>query len=667
MKTFRLLLIFVYSLCLLNACGGGGRMSVFTPTPLTIISGAPPNGTLATVYDGSSGFPLSALGGTQPYTWSWAAAAGSSVPPGLNLSNGSVTGTPTTAGTYNVIVTVTDSESPAAHMSADYTIIVAALGGLTISSGVPPNGTVDVVYDQRSVSCRQGSPGCGCRDCYCHDGVCWRLVSGFTFTASGGVGGYAWTVSALPPGLSLSNDTIIGTPPSGSEGTYNVLVTVTDSATPAGKATADYTVVINPPPPPAIITQPTPYSPAVNSPYNFTFTATGGQAPLTWGETGALPPGLSFSTGGVLSGTPIATSTGPLPITVTVRDSANQTSAPATFNLQVFQHGFSPTGSMAALRVLHAASLLGSGKVLITGGGDGSGDVLATAELFDPSTGTFTATANMSSGRINHTSTLLNTGKVLVAGGGTVTAELFDPANGTFALTGSMETARYAATATLLNNGKVLVSGGTVNGTALATAELYDPSNGTFTPTSNLITARSSHTATLLGSGKVLLTGGLDASGQPLVSAELFDPTSVSFSSTGSMGTARASHAATALSSGEVLVEGGFDANSSLLVTAETFNPNTGSFAATGSMTMARASHTATLLHDGTVLIAGPDQTAELFNPGSGTFVAAGSMTTARASHTATLPSNGTVLVTGGQNTNTNSATVALASADLYQ
>ena len=86
----------------------------------------------------------------------------------------------------------------------------------------------------------------------------------------------------------------------------------------------------------------------------------------------------------------------------------------------------------------------------------------------------------MATGRMLHTATLLTSGKVLVAGGGfgvtfLASAELFDPAKGAWTATGSLATGRYAHTATLLPNGKVLVAGG-FGGTApyvLASAELY--------------------------------------------------------------------------------------------------------------------------------------------------------------------------------------------------
>ena len=119
--------------------GASSAITVSAPSPLTITSGAPPNGTAGSDYSGSrkicrataclfiGGFHLTASGGVPGYTWTWAAATGSSLPPGLDLSAvGFIGGQPTTAGAYNVVVTVTDSASPAAHVSANYTLNIAA-------------------------------------------------------------------------------------------------------------------------------------------------------------------------------------------------------------------------------------------------------------------------------------------------------------------------------------------------------------------------------------------------------------------------------------------------------------------------------------------------------------------------------------------------------------
>ena len=84
--------------------------------------------------------------------------------------------------------------------------------------------------------------------------------------------------------------------------------------------------------------------------------------------------------------------------------------------------------------------------------------------------------------RVFHTATLLNNGKVLVAGGHDASAEIFDPTSGTFAATGSMSVGRDSHTATLLANGKVLIAGGENVSGPLATTELYDPNTGPLPP-----------------------------------------------------------------------------------------------------------------------------------------------------------------------------------------
>jgi len=197
---------------------------------------------------------------------------------------------------------------------------------------------------------------------------------------------------------------------------------------------------------------------------------------------------------------------------------------------------FTKTGDTIIARDGHTATLLQSGKVLIAGG---SGFNAVNTELYDPATGTFGDTGAMVKNRNGHTATLLASGKVLVAGGLSpghpttleASAELYDPATGTFSDTGSMTIFRDDHTATLLQSGKVLVAGGvTVDSSgesvAASSADLFDPDTNTFAATGSMVFGREGQTATLLlpPSGKVLVAGGFDTAGNAVSSAELYDP-----------------------------------------------------------------------------------------------------------------------------------------------
>jgi probable HAF family extracellular repeat protein len=138
---------------------------------IEITSGAPPSGIVGTTYGGShvapgreryTGFVLNVTGGVAPFAWSWAAARGSSLPPGLSISQvffgGStrccfsavvISGDPTKAGVYRVIVTVTDSESPAVHTSAVYAITIDAASEAATVEASPASAAPMVDSDSR--------------------------------------------------------------------------------------------------------------------------------------------------------------------------------------------------------------------------------------------------------------------------------------------------------------------------------------------------------------------------------------------------------------------------------------------------------------------------------------------------------------------------------------
>src|SRR5213080_5111774 len=164
-------------------------------------------------------------------------------------------------------------------------------------------------------------------------------------------------------------------------------------------------------------------------------------------------------------------------------------------------------------RTAHAATALTDGRILITGGRDSAGNIVAVSEIFDPATETSTASATLTTPRVDHTATLLPNGKVLVAGGtgasGSVnSAEIFDPSNpaaGFRMLSATMGAARARHTATLLNSGQVLIAGGDTAGTA----EIFDPATESFSAALLAMAApRIGHTATLFSDDSVLLAGG---------------------------------------------------------------------------------------------------------------------------------------------------------------
>lgn len=295
-----------------------------------------------------------------------------------------------------------------------------------------------------------------------------------------------------------------------------------------------------------------------------------------------------------------------------------------------------PPVTMTSARANHAAVRLPNGKVLITGGISSSvfpSPVINTVELYDPTTNQFTAlTATMKSPRGNHSATLLPNGTVLIAGGqitdgngnGSTSAELYDPTTQTFtSIPNRMTVPRGSHVAVLLPNGKVLLAGGFNMGfndqpVAHNTAELYDPTTQTFTAIAAKLTSSrgDSPAGSLLPNGKVLIDGGKDRN-TILNNAELYDPATQTFTAiTATMTSVRVGHTATLLSTGKVLLTGGVDLlitdpktqppTGHVLSSVEIYNPTAQTFASfTPAMTSPRAYHQATLLADGTVLLTG--------------------------------------------------------------
>jgi hypothetical protein len=287
----------------LKSCGAGysagsspfRRLLFFLPLLLlslahaqTITTSSPlPSGTVGVSYSTS-------LTCTNCTNGTWGA---SGLPANLtiapNTSGGAtISGTPTTAGTYTAVVTLQVIGGPVVTKPFSITINAAPL---SINNTSFPTGTVNVQYPTQTLS------------------------------ATGGVAPYSWSVSGaslgLPPGLAISGSTIAGTPTA--SGTYSFNLTVFDSQ--QHSASRQLSITINPASAgPLTITSTSFPTGTINVQYpTQTLTATGGFAPYTWSASG-LPPGLAIS-GATIVGTP--TSSGTFQFTLSVFDSQTNTAA----------------------------------------------------------------------------------------------------------------------------------------------------------------------------------------------------------------------------------------------------------------------------------------------------------------------------------------------------
>ena len=186
---------------------------------------------------------------------------------------------------------------------------------------------------------------------------------------------------------------------------------------------------------------------------------------------------------------------------------------------------WTPTGSLVVARTLHTATLLQNGKVLIAGGAANyhgtTGAVAWSTELYDPAKRTFIKTGQMATPRYCHSAVLLGNGRVLVVGGwartsnddpSRATAEIYNPSTGKWSATGSMSSGRARFGLTMLHNGRVLVAGGISPAyTIVGGSEVYDPATGKWHSADDLPTAVMGTGLITLKNGQVLIAGGATA------------------------------------------------------------------------------------------------------------------------------------------------------------
>ncbi|MFC9694148.1 Kelch repeat-containing protein [Kribbella sp. NPDC056951] len=231
----------------------------------------------------------------------------------------------------------------------------------------------------------------------------------------------------------------------------------------------------------------------------------------------------------------------------------------------------------------------GKELVLIVGGSDTNGAAVDEVLLVDPAAAVWTpATEKLSTARRLHTVTVVDSGKkVLVIGGATgafspdapglATAELYEVSTGKWtAVANNMKDGRWGHTATLLAGDKVLVTGGSTGRSGqgvrtLATAEILDVATGKWTDAPPMLSARTGHGAVEVG-GKVLVVGGATSVGPDrevgLAYCELYNGTT--WEPTGSLAAGRRLHSVVKLADGGVLAIGGAAPGSP---TGATFDP----------------------------------------------------------------------------------------------
>ena len=262
-----------------NGCHGAQAYAIHIAStgicPIITFTPAPPNGTVGVLYSQV----LTPSGGTGPYTF---AVTLGSLPPGLTLTTGgTLAGTPTVAGSYLPVIRVTDANGCYSDHHTPITIVTGVTPPprvcptITLAPSALPSGVINIAYSQAIVA--SGSP-----------------ATPYVYAVSAG---------ALPPGITLTpSGTLAGTPTTAQSSTFTITATDTNGCPGSRQYTLNVTsggvcpaITVSPLPPPG----------SVGVAYAQVLTPGGGAAPYTFSvPSGALPPGLTLSSGGTLSGTP---------------------------------------------------------------------------------------------------------------------------------------------------------------------------------------------------------------------------------------------------------------------------------------------------------------------------------------------------------------------------
>jgi hypothetical protein len=230
---------------------------------------------------------------------------------------------------------------------------------------------------------------------------------------------------------------------------------------------------------------------------------------------------------------------------------------------------------------------LPGGDLLVAGGCDVDGCVVATSSAFVLSGTAVSRVADLVEARDAHTAVPLGDGRVLVVGGFAgeglpplKSAEIFDAVSGRWTTTGSLQLGRGGHAAAVMGDGRVLVAGGWVGpSTYTDSTEIFDPTTGEFSPGPRLPQAADGLVAASLPDGCALVVGGHVGSEVASAQAATVCPDGT-VSQVESMATARFKHGAVVLDSGRVLVVGGTTDDTGLLRSTEVFDPASREFRA---------------------------------------------------------------------------------------
>lgn len=386
------------------------------------------------------------------------------------------------------------------------------------------------------------------------------------------------------------------------------------------------------------------------------------------GGTGVITPGdIPVSSGDTITVTPTVSTS----YTLSVQNPAG-TQSGQTIRISVMTGTFAAVSNVSSVdRYSGARAItLPSGKVVVFGN-DAYTNI---TDVYNPTTNSFSRVGDMARGRHRFATALLNDGKVLAIGGmylngatytSLATVEIFDPITETWSYTGSLNVAREGAIAVVLPNGKVLVTGGMMRApgtTYLSSAEIYDPATGLFTYVNSMPQARGSATGALMADGRVFIAGGYNGTNGHMKSAVIYNPSLNTWTTvTSQMNSIHSEGGAVTLlmNDGRMIVAGGWNPSDGVW-TIDVYNPVTNSFVAAANLPQfshGRGGITGHVLSNGLVAFIGGSSGASgdiantivLYDPVTNTMATeANTMSARRYRQASALMNDGRIIIIGG-------------------